>query len=91
MNLVERYHVIHILKTLHSHLIALNKNNFKTAFAKARSELVKNNMCSSMSIHLKDQNTVMVLAGINGQQYVLLWDLRKKEIVYKGVKKNATS
>lgn len=86
MNLVRRYHIIHIIKTLQSHLLKLNRYNYKTAFSKARSDLLKNNLCSSISVHLKDQDTVMVLATIDGQRNVILWDLRKQEIVYKGVK-----
>jgi hypothetical protein len=86
VNLVKRYHINQILKTLHSHLFKLNRYNYKSAFSKARSELLANNLCSSISVHLKDQDTVMVLTTIDKQRYVLLWDLKRQEIVYKGVK-----
>jgi len=86
VNLVKRYSINLILKTLQSHLCKLNRHNYRTAFSKARSELLSNNLCSSISVHLKDQDTVMVLTTIDNQRYVLLWDLRKQEIVYQGVK-----
>lgn len=86
MNLVKLYHINQILNTLQSHLFNVDRYTYRTAFSKARSELFKSGLCTSISMHLKDENTVMVLTTIDNQRYVLLWDLKKREIIYKGVK-----
>lgn len=91
MNLAERYHSIHLVKILESYLLDIDKSSLKSAFADARKELIQKNLCDSLSIRLKDSDTAIIMALAAHSRFVLLWDLRNKKIVYKGVQKDASS
>lgn len=91
MDLAHVYTMSYITRVLEKYLLGSSSRDYPRLFGEAKKELFKRKMCESVSLNVRDTNTMLIVVQSRGKRNVLSWDMLKNAITYERRGSNVTS